>query len=219
MTNNKNIAKHVWYFLDRNPCITRNMSAGLINTRALAKYLIKEEKIDTTLDAAISAIRRYKNDTNKEIFEKAHNLILKTTAISTKSPLANISVVKDTEVQNMLPKLFPMIHYNLGDVLRIIQGDGSIKIIVNEKNVEKVKNLFSEKHILNIERNLGEISVHMHPEGKYIPGILAYSSNELAINGINILESLSCFPEWIWFVDEKDLQKAYNVLYDLWKNK
>jgi len=219
MTNNKNIAKHVWYFLDRNPCITRNMSAGLINTRALAKYLIKEEKIDTTLDAAISAIRRYKIDINKEIFEKARKIFLKSTALSIRSPLANISIIKDTEVQNMLPKLFSIIHYNLGDVLRIIQGDGNIKIIVDKKQVEKIKNLFSEKHILNIEENLGEINVHIHPDAKYTPGILAYLANEFAINDINVIESISCFPEHIWFLDEKDLQKAYNVLYDLWKNK
>ena len=193
------------------------MNDGLINIRGLAKYLIKEEKIDATLDAVVSAIRRYNLDAHGKIFSNAQKSIQKITAISTRSPLANISVAKDAEVQNALPKLFSIIHYNLGDVLRIIQGDESIKIIVDEKNIKKVRELFSEKNILGIEKNLGEICVHMHPDGKLIPGIFAYSANELAINGINILETMSCFPEWLWFVNENDLHDAYNVLYNLWK--
>lgn len=43
--------------------------------------------------------------------------------------------------------------------------------------------------------------------------ILAVISNELAIKGINIMEFMSCFPEMLIFVDEKDMLKAYQVLH------
>ncbi|MBE3122520.1 MAG: hypothetical protein IMZ53_16340 [Thermoplasmata archaeon] len=218
MTKDENITRNIWKILDRNPSITRNLSLGIISLSALARYLIKEEKIDATLDSVISAVRRYKIETYEKIFENARKVIKKTTAISTRSPLINISVVKDTEVQIIIPQLFSIIHYNVGDVLRIIQGEGSIKIIVDKKNLKKIVDLFSEKNILKIDQELGEITVHMHPNGKYTPGVLALLSNELALNGINVLEAMSCFPEWIWFVDEKDIQKAYNVLYNLWKD-
>ena len=117
MTDDKNIVKNVWNFLDRTLCIGRNISNGLINIRGLAKYLIKEEKIDATLDTVVSAIRRYNLDAHGKIFSNARKSIQKITAISTRSPLANISVAKDAEVQNALPKLFSIIHYNLSFAL------------------------------------------------------------------------------------------------------
>ena len=219
MARDTNISKKIWKILDRSPQITKNLNHNLINIRALAKYIIKEEKIDATLDSVISSIRRYEYDSSDNIFEKAYQLIHKTNAILTRSPLIEIAVVKDTEVQKKLSQLFSIIRYNAGEVLRIIQGDGAIKIIIDKKNLEKVKTLFLEQDIIDIEQDIGEISVHMHPEGGRTPGVLAILGNELALNGINVKEIMSCLPELMWFVDEKDIPKAYNVLYQLWKEK
>jgi len=209
-----NIVQQVWKILDKNPSIKREMSRGLINNRALAKYLIKEYELSATLDAVISAIRRYNLKKYDEIFKNA-NKIISQTAISTKSKLANIAVIKDEEIQNLLPKLFSIIHYNRGDVLRIIQSDESIKILVDEKNLEKVKSIFPKIKIIKIDKNLAEINMHLHPEAVNTQGIIAVSSNELAMNSINVMETMSCVPEMLWFVKEKDILHAYNVLYNL----
>ena len=209
-----NITHQVWKLLDNYPCIRRCKSQGLINNTALAKYIIKEKKIDGTLDAISSAIRRYKFERYDEIFDTA-NKIVSFGELSTKSRLANIAVIKDAEIQEILPKIFSIIQYNRGDVLRIIQADEAIKILVNEKNLDKVKDLFPKKKIIKIDRNLAEINMHLHPEAVNTPGIIAVISNELAMNGVNIMESMSCVPEMLWFVKEKDVLKAYNVMYQL----
>ncbi len=225
MTNNtfditENVTKKIWRLLDRNPCILRNMRYGLINVRALATYLIREEKINTTIDAAISAIRRYNFDAYDAIFRKAHKIIREPTAISTRSPLAIVSLVKDAEVQKTLPRIYSGIQPDQGDVLRVMQGNRSVKIVIDRHNLELVKSLFSKKDILAIDENLGEICVHnMVPNGRITPGILAISANELAINNINVLEIMSGSSEILWFVEERDIQSAYNVLYQLWKGK
>ncbi|KYK27458.1 hypothetical protein AYK20_02585 [Thermoplasmatales archaeon SG8-52-1] len=209
-----NIMHEVWKILDTSPSIQREMSRGLINHSALARYIIEEKNVNANIDAVISAIRRYKIDHYEELFNTANNIICQS-AISTKSKLANISIIKDTETQKMLPKLFDVINYNRGDVLRIIQADESIKILVNEKNLEKIKQLFSKDKIIKIDENLGEINMHLHPEAVNTPGIIAVVSNELAMNGINIMETISCVPELLWFVKEEDLLRAYNVFYQL----
>jgi hypothetical protein len=41
-----NIAREVNEFLDRSPCVRRNMDIKLINTSALAKMIIKEKNLD-----------------------------------------------------------------------------------------------------------------------------------------------------------------------------
>jgi aspartokinase len=190
------------------------MSQGLINNTALARYIIEEKKVDSTLDAVSSAIRRYKLDRYDEIFSTA-NEIVSLGSISTKSKLANIALMKDTEIEELLPKLFSIIQFHRGDVLRIIQADEAIKILVNEKNLNTVLQLFPKKKIIKIERNLAEINMHLHPEAVNTPGIIAVISNELALNDVNVMETMSCVPEMLWFVKEKDVLKAYNVLYQL----
>ena len=97
----------------------------------MKRVRIKEKKIDATLDGVSSAIRRYKLDHYDEIFTMA-NKIVSLGEISTRGKLANIAVIKDAEIQQILPQLFSIIHYNRGDVLRIIQADEAIKILVNE---------------------------------------------------------------------------------------
>lgn len=210
----KSIADEIWKILDNNPCIKRNLSKGLINNRALAKFLIKDQKIDATMDAVISAIRRYKTEKYDDIYNKAIKILTRAT-ISTKSRLANLALIKDSEVQNLLPKLFSVIQYNRGDVLRIIQADESMKILIDEKNLNKMEKLFPEGKIIKIDKNLAELNMHLHPDAVTTPGLSGIITNELAINGINIMEIISCVPELLFFVDEKDILKAHQVLYKL----
>jgi aspartokinase len=210
-----NIVHEVWKILDDNPTIRREMNRGLINTSALARFIIKEKKIDTTLDAVISAIRRYKLERHEDIFENAYKLLGETINISTKSNLAEISLIKDSEVQKILPKLFGIIQYIRGDVLRVTQANESIRILIDEKNMEKVTALFPKSKIINNEVDLAEINIYIHPKMQTTPGILAVISNELANNSINIVEVMTCPPEMIWVVKKSELVKASDVLFKL----
>lgn len=210
-----NIVHEVWKVLDENPSIRREMGRGLINTSALARYLLKEKKINATLDAVIAAIRRYQLDELDDIFNKAYILLSQTINISTKSNLAEISLIKDDDVQKILPELFSIIHYIRGDVLRVTQANESIRILIDDKNMEKVIKLFPKNKILSKEKDLAEINIYIHPKMQTTPGILAVIANELANNQINIVEAMTCPPEMIWVVKKDQLVKASDVLFKL----
>ena len=210
-----NIVDSVWKILDNSPDITRNLSLGLINIRALAKYFVDKQDIPGTVDAVISAIRRYDIKKQNAIFSRALAMIKDADSISTMSNLANISLVKDTEIQKLIPRFFEIIQYQHGDVLRIIQADGAIKVLINEKNLEKIQKILPSEKIIHIDRNLAEINIHQNPNAKKTPGILAVMTNELANHGISVYEVLTCFPEMLWFVDQQHLLESYSILYDL----
>lgn len=212
-----NIVHEVWKILDNNPSIRREMTRGLINTSALARYIINEKKVDATLDAVISAIRRYKFDSHDDVFNTAYKMLGQAVNLSTKSNLAEISLVKDDDVQQLLPKLFNIIKYVRGDVLRVTQANESIRLLIDEKNMERVLALFPKHKIITKEKNLAEINIYIHPKMQTTPGILATIANELTINGINIVEFMTCPPEMICVVKKDDLLKASNVLYQLCK--
>ena len=210
-----NINREVWKFIDQTPSIKRTLSNGLINKSALANFIKKQKNWETSLDAIISAIRRYKIEKNENMFLTAQNMITRTADLSTRSNLANVVLSKDTEIQKLIPKFFSIIKYDRGDVLRIIQADESIKVLINEKNLKNILDILPKDKILLIDEDLAEINLHLINEAKDTPGVLAIITNELALNGVSIVEVLSCFPELLWFVYQSDLLKAYNVLYQL----
>lgn len=210
-----NITHEVWKYLDDNPCIREVLKLDLINTSALARHLITDKKINGSLDGVIIAIRRYELDKHDEIYTTAKKIFKKTVNISAKSNLAEISLVKDTDVQKILPKLFEFIHYVQGDILRVAQANKSIRLLIDEKYFEKVKQIFPKDKIISEEKELGEINIFIHPDMQNTPGILAVMANELSISGINIIEFMTCPPEMICVVKKEDLINAYDVLYKL----
>ena len=118
-------------------------------------------------------------------------------------------------MQVLLPKLFGIIKYVHGDVLRVTQANESIRLLIDEKNMNKVIDLFPKNKIISKEKGLAEINIYIHPEMQTTPGILAAIANELAINDINIVEFMTCPPEMICVVKKGDLLRASNVLYNL----
>jgi aspartokinase len=210
-----NIVHEVWKFLDTNPSIRREIARGLINTSALARYIIKEKQINTTLDAVISAIRRYNFDQHGDIFNNAYKTLGQAINVSTKSNLAEISLIKDDEIQQCLPKLFNIIKYVQGDVLRVTQANESIRLLIDEKNMNNVIELFPKNKIIIKEKGLAEINIFIHPKMQTTPGIIAVIANELAINRINIVEFMTCPPEMICVVKKEDILRASSVLYNL----
>ena len=102
-------------------------------------------------------------------------------------------------------------------ILLIIQGEQSIKLIFNDKNKNKILSLFSKKSILVIQENLAEINIHLSEEAVKTPGILVVLTTELMMHNINIVETMSCVPEMLFFVHQKDIVKSYELLFKLCK--
>src|SRR4030042_3151312 len=210
-----NITHEVWRILDNDPSIKRELQRELINTSALARYLIKTKKIDGTLDAVINAIRRYHLDQYDDTFAKAAKILSQTVPLSTKSNLVEISLIKDSDVQNALSDVFKVISYVRGDTLRVMQANDSIRLLIDKKNMDDVLSLLPKNKVLSKESHLSEINIYIHPLMQKTPGILALLANELSIHGINIVEVMTCPPEMLFIIKQEDFQKASNVIHQL----
>ena len=210
-----NLTKLVHTVLDQDTALRRDMGRDLINTRALANYLQRKLHLSGSVDAIISAIRRYENAMGDEDrFAKARAL-LRTAKLSTKNNITIIALVKDPAVQQLLPKLFTLIDYARGEVLRIIQAEELIKVVVDQKNAAAVAEIFPKGKLVHTEKNLAEVNMRLEPVSSKVPGVLAMLDTELANNGVNIVETMSCVPEVIWFLSEKDLLRAHETFLNL----
>ena len=136
-------------------------------------------------------------------------------AISTRSHFVNIALIKGREAQEAISELFSIINFERGEALRIVQGEESIKIIIDEKNLEKSLKVIPKKIIIKMQEDLAEINIHLHDDAVKTPGIVLVLTTELMLNNVNVHEIMSCVPEMLIFVEEKDLLKAYQVLFEL----
>ena len=207
------IAKEVAKEIEDDVIVRRALEKGIVSMNSLAVYLIKKKNVDASLDAVVSAIRRYRQEVPLEKkYEKAKDVISKSSDIRITTNIVEIAVEKNEEAQRILQKAFAMVSVDKGEILLIIQGEKSIKFIINAKNKEKILQLFSRKSIMSIEDNLAEINIHLTEDAVKTPGIIATLSTEFMVHDINIYESMSCVPEMLFFVKQKDVMKSYQVL-------
>jgi hypothetical protein len=81
--------------------------------------------------------------------------------------------------------------------------------------LEQIKTILQKNNITKVYKNLASINITLEEGALKTPGIVSVIVNELAMNNINLLEFLYCVPQLLWFVEEEDLLKAYNVIYSL----
>ncbi|RMF07318.1 hypothetical protein D6764_00105 [Candidatus Woesearchaeota archaeon] len=210
-----NLTQKVWRLIDADPSLRTDIARGVINSRALAKYILEQIEEPASLNAVISAVRRYRPE------ERAPNTIsaaiktLKGTTISSKSGIAGILLEKDPDTERLLPKVFALVKISRSEVLRIVQANKAILIVIDEKNLDKVKKIFPPSKIKRVERGLAEINLELDEKSWETPGIVAAISAELAARGINLEEFMSCMPEILMLFKEQYLMKAHEVLYEL----
>lgn len=222
MLNMTNIVHDVWNLLDKEPSIQLDLQRNLINVRALARLVgkkLSDNGIEPTEDAVISAIRRYPKDSKfKNNVEQARKMISQST-VSIRSHIVNVAIEKSKETQEALESIFSMINFERGETLRIVQGEESIKLLVDEKNLSNVLKIIKKSAIIGIQKNLAEVNLHLHPEAVRTPGILLAITTDLLLNNVNMYEIMSCVPEMLIFVEEKDLLKTHQVIFELCQAK
>lgn len=212
MTSIKDV---VWRAIELSPSTRRELARGTINIRALAKAIKDDLGLEGTIDAVISAIRRYEKESSfADTFKKAINVVLGA-RLASKNGISSIMLDKSEDVVKILPKIFGAVELGQHRSLRIVHAQRSIKIYLDNETLPQVLELFPKNRIVKIEKGMGEVVIDLKPAVWDTPGVLALLSSELALNNVNIIETFTCVPEIVFIFREEMLMKAYEVLYSL----
>ena len=212
------VSQAVRSIIKEKPLIYDGLLEGIISHAALAEYLLPEIEKETgkkvALPAIVMAIRRYSTSISetegikKKDFKFNSEIIMKT-------GLADLTIVKSPSSIEKLKKIYLLADYDKGDTINIIHGNYEITIVISEKHLEKVKNILKDEKILNIENNLVSLSVSFSRDFLYTPGILAKVTRRLALENINVYESISTMTELIYIISKRDSIKAYKAMQSL----
>lgn len=209
-----NIREFVWKVIDTDIAIKKDISRGILNIRAVANYIINTYKIDASIDSVISAIRRYNIMPVKKQETDVYSLLRKA-EIRSITKMASFSLKKNEDTTLTLGKILPRIDFEGGEVLRVLEGSKLFKIIFDKKSYNKMQDSFKKSDIIDSNKNIGMIEMIYPKELEKTPGVFSAVSTELGENNISIIDALICANEHIIVVDEKDILKAFEVLYNL----
>ncbi|MCH8067258.1 MAG: hypothetical protein IIC69_01625 [Nanoarchaeota archaeon] len=196
-------------FLNKNPDIRESRNKGLVNRRALAKYIIEKESLDKNrFEALVTTLRRF--ELKPETLEYLD--VVKELKVSTKDKISIVYLEKSDEVLKNILKVVNLVNFNKSETLKIVLGSLSIKLFIDEFNVKKTENIFSDKDIIATYKNISELNLIFPDKASKMKGVIAYITTELSINNINIVEIITGKPELIIYVKESELLKAYETI-------
>ncbi len=206
----KSVQQEVVLLLNRDVAVQKCLQKNLLNVRALAQYLIKEYDLNFSIDAVISAIRRYDAEVSEvKTEEKELKKVFLEMSIYTKDAVTRI-VLKD--------KTFPIIAEDflgkkrLRENFRLIKGKENVTLIVSQKDIEQKLSLFKSQDIILLQKNLSEIRMDFGKDVTKIKGLLSRLAGELTIRGINIEDIIFSSPDILLYIQEKYMIKALEAI-------
>ena len=207
-----NITKQTEDYIATHPLIKDCLKRGLINYSALTRLICTELKLDVSsnFDAVLIACRRYFSKVKQEpTTEKQILSILKQSKIEIKNKIAVFVLEKDIAMPSLLT--IQKDAKRVMETFHIIEGATAITLIVAEEFIDKIKKTFSSK-IIKKSSDLVEIVVKSPKQIETTAGVISYLYSLLGENGINVVETLSCWTDTIFLIAEKDLGKAMELL-------
>ena len=207
------VPKRVQEVFDRDGVVNEAVSRGIVNYRALARWILHVGEFQATEDAVLSAIRRVRRRDAPLPFDAAHGVIA-ASHLNVRSGVCQVKAPRAKQVQEKLSAIFREIDFEKGEILYYTQGEGGIKILVDESNLKLVQSHLGQ-YLLRATKQLSAVSLVQPEAGLDTPGILALLSNTLTLQGINIVDAVFGLPEYIFFVRQEDTLRAYQALETL----
>lgn len=203
------VAKVVRDYVETHPSIRDCLADGLINLSALSRRIMDERGI-TQMEATLVAARRYEAKVPRHN-ERELRRTLANSRLDVSSQVAIVTLRNDWQ---MIGKLQSLLRHTLsqGHVPKLVQGSKAITLITDEATANTVEEELGKTNVLSIEDGLVEIAVRSPESIRQTPGIMAYLYSSLSTNGINVLETMSCYTDTIFVIDPGDMTRAFDIL-------
>lgn len=210
-------SKRIERLVSDDVVIQRGLARGILSLRATARYL-QPSVPEASIDAIVSALRRIEPVIEEKPYLKAREVIARSADIRTTTGIIEFSLRKTSRSSEVIDSLVNEVDIESGGLLLIIQGEQSIKLITNASRADLVREHTPQELIMHVEQNLAQLNIQLDDDAVRTPGIINVFTTELLLHKINIFESMSCVPEMLFFVRERDVVDAYQVLFNLMRS-
>ena len=210
-----NIKETVWKIIGTDISLKKDLSRKIINVRSLAQYIISTQKSSASLDAVISAIRRYNfSDETRQYTHSIHS-VLKQARVAIRTKMSSLLLKRTDLVKTKLGRPDKLMDFQGHDIIRVLEGSQALTIVIDQKNFEKIKSTFPKDLILEENKKVGMVEINYPRILKKTPGVFSIIYNELAENDISIIDALISSNEHILIIEEDKLLKSFELIQKL----
>ncbi len=209
MSNSQHAADVVRDVIESDPVIRNGLARGLVNVRALARHIQITTRQDVTLEALVAAIRRYPT---KEAVVKGRAVSELITKLSLKSEIVVVEIQNGPEIQDLLAKFSQKVDTSRGESLSVASSIKEMVVVIDSTNLGKLTGMIPRKSVLSVTRDLAEISVTMAEPFKNTVGAMAAITNEIAMEGINVIDYIRAAPDLEIIVEARDALRTYRAM-------
>lgn len=207
-------ARRVADHLEEDIVLTEALRRGIVNQRALARWLMETHDWDTSEDSVVRGIRRHSPENRENVFEDARD-VLAASHVNTRSELCSVQLTGRGSIEDQIPDLFEGVNTFQGEVVRVLSSSQGFKVIVDEANLDLIRKSLGERYIDEVKRGLTEVSVVLPPRGWETPGILSLLTSRMALREINIDGFVDGVEQISLLVDDQDAIEAYDTVLEL----
>ena len=200
----QSISKQVARALEANPYYKQAIKMGVANYSAIAKKL----KVKGSEAALKAGVMRYAENMEQYDYMPALKKLMKNTTVQLKSNIAVVVLFPSLDSLLKVRKLSA-----LGRDFSIVSSPNSITLVFDEHLMHKVLGTVEKKNMLKKTKGLCQIVLTTLPElAEETPGWVAFHTELLARNGINVLEYYSCYTDMVFVLEKGDALKAYKLI-------
>ncbi|MFH1770290.1 MAG: hypothetical protein ABH828_01915 [archaeon] len=206
-----NITKETNDYINALPSVKDSLKKGLINYSKLSRQIISETELKPKdFDAVLVAVRRMERKLKKnQSFEKQIRTLLKDTKLEIKNKMM-VCIVDKNIYQDNIIELQREIK-NLRGEIRVVEGVQAITLITSQDHEELVEKYFKGL-IRKKNKDLIELIMRSPETLENVPGVMGYLYSLFSEQGVNIVETMSCWTDTIFVIEETDLEKTIKML-------
>lgn len=204
--------------IDTKPSTMDCLKQGVVNFSALAES-IKDQvaalcgRKSVNIDSIKMALMRYAEELKRkrQTIEQQISEILGKSILELKNDVAvlTISHASFPVYINKIVKLVESSRF-----LQVTQGASVFTVVTDLETKSKIIEMVDRKNILEILDEQSAIIIISPPQIIEVPGVIAYITDLLAGNNVNITQIISCYTDTILIVKRNDALRAYKIIED-----
>jgi aspartokinase len=210
------IAEAARLIVSGKPSIIDGMRQGVINFSSLAD-MIKDQvmemvdKKSVNVDSIKMALMRYAEElkSKKKLLERQIAEVAASSILELKNDVAVLTISQKGFIIRLDQILKSLNSFRF---LQLTQGTETFTVVTDLQSKEKIVEVVGESNIVLGIDDQSAIVIISPKQIIEVPGVIAYITDLLSNNGINITQIISCYTDTMLIVDRKDALKAYQIL-------
>jgi hypothetical protein len=206
------VRRTVERIIESDPTIRTGLYRGIINSRALSRYILETCAVDATPDAVLGVLRRYPRDGRREADPR---MAFKDSSIMMRSGMAYLTIENAPGIMKSVAEFASSIRSTRDESFRVIVVSNSVRVIARQEALDNFKQTFRVKEIISFSGELAEICLLLPHGADRLGEIATAIIGQLTLNAVNPVGILVCPPEDIILVSEDDASRTFEALQQL----